>query len=439
MRWILDCLYLIAGLCLLPYWLWKLPRGRRYRAGILQRLGFAPPLEPNVERLWIHCASVGEATIPATLVPELRRLYPGWDIVFSTNTDTGADRLRALYPDHTVFFMPLDITWCVGRAFRRIRPTAVVLVELEVWPNFLEQCRRRGVPVAIVNGRISSRSSRRLRVGNRLLRHLWDAVEVCCARSAADAAGFVAAGVPEDRVFNCGSLKYDVLPAAPDPARVRALATQFGIQAGAPVFVAGSTHDGEETVIAAAYRDLRIKHPTLRLVVVPRHIERAAAVRSLLLARGFTVSAKTALDQAGEKAGGDDVILVDTIGDLIACYALADVVFVGRSLVRPGGGQNMMEPAVLGKPVLVGPHTSNFRPEMRLLKERGGVRVVEDRAQLTGQADILLSDKGRAERMGKRARRAVEESRGATERTLGRLRPVLDAAPRVAAGRRSLT
>ncbi len=423
MSWVFNCVFGAAAACLVPYWLWKLPQGRRYRAGILQRLGFVPHL-PTSPRLWLHCASVGEAAIPRRLVAEIRRRRPGWEIVFSTNTDTGARRLEELYPESRVFYMPLDFSFCVGRALERVRPSMVLLVELEIWPNFLEACRARHVPVAIVSGRIGRGSRRLLRVLNRLWPHLWDGVRICCARSREDAAGFRAVGMCEEAVCTSGSLKYDALRTDFRPAELEQMARTFAIEPGDPVLVAGSTHRGEEAALAGAYRDLKIKHRRLRLIIAPRHIERAAQIRAALRSRGFSIAEKTVLDAEQRSAPEDAVILLDTIGELTKCYALATCAFVGRSLNPPGGGQNMMEPAALGKPVLVGPHTGNFRPEMRLLRENDAVLAVRDRAELVRELDRLLSNPDQAGTIGRAARSVILESQGATERTLTKLEGV---------------
>lgn len=426
MNWLLNCLYAVAGVLLLPVWLWKLPRAKRYRAGIWQRLGFAPRLPEDQPRLWIHCASVGEASVPRRLVSELRRRRPGWDIAFSTNTNTGARRLRELYPDAPVFYMPLDFSFCVHRALRRVKPDAVLLVELELWPNFALSCRSVGVPVGIVNGRIGPGSRRFLGILRRFLPHIWDPVRVCCARGRTDALAFRGAGMPEERLFVCGSLKYDALKIEPSPEKQRRLAELFNIEPVAPVLVAGSTHQGEEAVLGVVYRDLRIRHRRLRLIIAPRHVERAAQVATTLRSRNLPVARKTRLEESGP-TDGEPVILVDTIGDLVDCYGLATCVFVGRSLLPPGGGQNVMEPAALGKPVLVGPHTGNFQTEVRLLVERGAATVVRDRRELTAEVQRLLREPEEAGRMGRAGRAVIRESQGATERTLTHLRPLLEA------------
>jgi 3-deoxy-D-manno-octulosonic-acid transferase len=427
MSLLLDCLYVLVGLCLLPLWLYRLPRAHRYRAGLMQRLGGSPRLEPGVPRLWLHCASVGEAGIPRRLVERLLQDYPGWQVVFSTSTDTGARRLRELYPDGTVFYMPLDLSWCVRRALERVRPRLVMLVELEVWPNFMLGCRKLGVPVAIVNGRISPASRRWVPRVQRHLRGLWDAVAVCCARSRDDAAGFVQVGMAAAKVHVCGSLKYDVLPTRTDEAKAQRLAALFGIEPGAPVLVAGSTHRGEEALLATVYRDLRLRHRRLRMIIAPRHVERAAEAATAVAARNLPVARKSELD-GGRQLPRDAVIVVDTIGDLLDCYALATCAFVGRSLLPPGGGQNVMEPAGLGVPVIVGPHTGNFRPEMEVLREKGAAVVVAGRRELTAAVDRLLSAPDEVLRMGSAARCVILESQGATQRTLERLAPLLQGA-----------
>jgi 3-deoxy-D-manno-octulosonic-acid transferase len=424
MSWFFDCVYAVAGLWLLPVWLWKLPRARRYRAGIGQRLGLAPRMPP-ARRLWVHCASVGEAAIPRGLMAEFRQRHPDWDVVFSTNTDTGAQRLKEVYPDATVFFFPLDFSPCVAAALDRVRPTAVVLVELEVWPNFNDACNRRDIPMVVVNGRIGAGSRRLLRAMARLAPGLWAPVRLCCARSDDDAEGFASAGLARERIAQCGLLKCDRLALEPDASRQAELRDLFAIADGAPVLVAGSTHRGEEALLAAAYRDLRLQHRQLRMILVPRHVERAAEAAQAVRGRGFGVLRKTDLDSGRAEAQGDEVIIVDTIGELVACYGLASVAFVGRSLVAPGGGQNVLEPAALGVPVVTGPHTANFVPETQMLVRAGAAAVVDGAAGLVAGIDGILADADLAQRMGAAGHAVVMRNRGATGRTLARVEGAL--------------
>ena len=427
MRWVFNIAYLMSLCAALPYLLWRLPRARRYRAGLLERLGRAPRMGAG-RRLWVHAASVGEAGIPRGLVRLFRERHPDWQVVFSTATHTGAGRLRELYPDAAVFYWPLDLSTCVQQAIERIRPDAVVLLELELWPNFQLACFERRIPVAIVNGRINPLSVRLLRPVNWLQPELWGAVSCCCARSAEDAERFAAAGLNRDRILCTGSLKYDNLALEADPAGQGKLRRLFALEPGTPVLVGGSTHPGEEEVLCRLHRRLRAERADLRLILVPRHIERAAALARRLADTGVEVLLKTELDAGRKAASGREVILVDTIGDLPTCWSLATCAFVGRSLQAPGGGQNMMEPAALGLPVLVGPFTRNFRPEMAFLTSRGAVVVVRDEAELEHQVRHLLADTQAAARLGRTARQSILESRGATERTFERLEEMLNAA-----------
>jgi 3-deoxy-D-manno-octulosonic-acid transferase len=277
----------------------------------------------------------------------------------------------------------------------------------------------------IVNGRINTGSVRLLRGLSRFQPALWDAVAACCARSAEDAVRFASAGLATDRIESTGSLKYDTVALEPDHARREALARLFALAPDAPVIIAGNTAPGEEEALYRIYCDLQGRFAGLRLIAVPRHIERATAVARALQTAGARVLRKTDLDAGRAAAQGDEVVLVDTIGDLAACWSLSTCAFVGRSLYPPGGGQNMMEPAALGCPVLVGPHTGNFRPEMQLLTARRAVLVVHGEAELRDAMARLLADEAEAARLGGRARRAILESRGATEKTLARLEEVI--------------
>jgi len=421
----MDVLYLGAAFWLAPWWLWKLYRERGSSAGLRQRLGLVERRPAGVRRLWVHAASVGEAAVPKRLLELFRRRHPGWEVVFSTNTGTGAGRIRDLYPGAPVFYWPADLSFCVDRALDRVRPDLVVLVEQEAWPNHLLVCQKRRIPVAIVSGRINFLSAKLLRTLSALCPEMWQAVRLCCARSGADAGRFELAGLAADRIFTTGSLKYDVLRPEVPPGEQEVLRGLFGLDSDAPLLVGGSTHPGEDEILCEVYRTLRARHGKLRLILVPRHIERAARLRRSLEERGLSVAQKTELDAGRRVPSQGDVILVDTIGDLIPCYSLASCAFVGRSLLSPGGGQNMMEPAALGKPVIVGPHCGNFRPDMELLRARGAVIVVQDAAGLLRETDRLLSDPQASRMLGQAARRAVTESRGAADRTMERLEDVM--------------
>lgn len=427
MRWLFNIFYAGALCGAAPYWLWRMPRARRYRVGVSQRLGRMPRFGPG-RRLWVHTVSVGEAAIPKGLVARFRERHPDWEVVLSTATDTGAQRLREMYPDLPVLYWPFDFSPCVDRAMQRVRPTAVVLVELEVWPNFQLACWERHIPVVIVNGRINPPSARLLRFIRGLQPAVWRAVHACCARSTEDALRFVWAGLAPGKIVTTGSLKYDALALGADPESVDALRRLFCMAEGDRVLVGGSTHPGEEDVLCGVYGRLTADVPGLRLVLAPRHVERAKALERRLSQLGLKVLRKSCLDAGRCRVAGDEVILVDTIGDLPTCYALASCCFVGRSMHPPGGGQNVMEAAALGKPVVVGPHTGNFRPEMQLLQSRNAVVVVHDEGELEAQTRRLLVDRAEGMALGERARQAIVEARGATGRTLEHMERVLEGA-----------
>lgn len=424
---LLDAVYLLGGAVVAPFWAARAAVSARHRAGIRQRLGNVPALAAGRPRLWLHTASVGEAGIVRTLVPAFASAHPDWDVAFSTNTNTGLENLAKLYPDRARFYFPLDFSPCVRRCVARVRPAAVGLVELELWPNFMQEMNRRGVPVVILNGRISERSARGYRRLRRLAPDLWSAVAVCCARSEEDAEQFAAAGLDPGRVVVTGSMKYDTLPKGPDEARVAALRGLLGIAADAPVLVGGSTWAGEEKALIDCFSEVRKGRPDLRLVLVPRHTERGAEVAKIVADAGLRPLRKSQLAAGGPPAAGacDEVPIVDTVGDLVDCYATASVVFVGRSLTPPGGGQNMLEPCALGRPTLVGPYTGNFRPEMAYLTRRRAVRVVADAADLRRVVAHFLDAADEADALGRRGRETVLENVGATGRTLEAIERVL--------------
>lgn len=418
MRRILDALYCPALFGALPYWLCKIPQARRYRAGVIERLGFVTPRESSRKCLWIHCASVGEASIPRELVRRFRERHPDWQIVFSTMTDTGAERLRKLYPGSGVFYWPLDLSGCVDRALDRVRPDMLLLVEQELWPNAILGFRAAGVPVGIINGRIRQSSVPFVRTLIRLLRPISEAIRFCCARSEADAERYASVGLLRSRISVSGSLKYEALDAEVSPEEVEKLRSLFGFSPESPVLVGGSTHPGEESLIAQVWDNLRKEYPDLRLVLAPRHIERADQLAVELSSAGFQVVRKTDLEDSAAQPDDDCLVLVDTIGDLVACYAMATCVFVGRSLFPPGGGQNMMEPAALGRPVIVGEHTGNFDPEMEILNDSRAVIQVGDEEELQRVCARLLGNPAERKELGRNARNAIRKNQGAAAKTI---------------------
>lgn len=424
---IFDSFYLAAGILGTPYILAKMFTSERFRAGLSQRLGWLPAREGDRPCFWVHAASVGEVKTAEALINAMGKEYPGWDIIISTNTNTGFSIARKRFENRPVVYFPLDFSWIDRKAFELLRPTCIVLVELEIWPNFLVEAVEREIPVVLVNGRISKKSKKFFNVMSFLSRTFSESLSapgnVYCVRTGPDASRFLELGIPEEKVITTGNMKYDNL-AVDVPENIKeGLRQTFKIGPKDPVLVGGSTHAGEEEILLRCLMTLKATVPGLRLILVPRHIERAEEVERSVTALGFSCARKSMLDK-GKNFGsepGDTVVLVDTIGDLNNVYSLADCVFVGKSLMGRGG-QNVMEPAALARPTVFGPNMANFEEEMHLLLKADAVKMVRDEKDLLGTVKSILSNAGEAKEMGQRARETVLKQRGATSRNLEALR-----------------
>lgn len=387
-------------------WLVRVWREPRQAAWIRGRFGRLPDGLPAGRPLWIHAVSVGEVKAARPLVERLRAEHPDVPLVLSTGTLTGQDTARRAFPELYVFPLPLDLPWVVARVLRRIDPRLIVLLELEVWPGWMRLADAAGVPQVIVNGRVSAssfRSYRRLR--------WWlpefDRIALAAAQDETYAERIRELGVPADRVVVTGNLKHDLARGVDDAAAAE-LAAELGLRGGRPVFVAGSTHDGEDGPCVEAWLQLgggELAH----LVLVPRHLDRLKDIQKLLKRLGV---AWTLRSECGPQRPADHVLLVDTMGELETFFALADVVFLGGSLV-PVGGHNVLEPAAAGRPVLVGPWTETCEREAGILAAAGGLQAVDDAAGLAEALGPLLRDPALAAERGARAREAVEGLAGA--------------------------
>jgi 3-deoxy-D-manno-octulosonic-acid transferase len=367
---------------------------------------------------------VGEVLAAPTLVAAIRAAMPDWEVVVSTTTRSGQEVARRTFPDLRVFYFPLDFSLSTDRVLDRMRPDAVLLLELEIWPNFLLSTSRRGIPVFLVNGRITERSVRGYRWLQRVIPEPLDRIALYAVQSPLYRDRFLGLGIPPERVFVTGTLKFDTVDVEGAEANRAEFARVLGVSRDDWVLVAGSTHEGEEEAVLAAFRAVASRVPVpggggARLVLAPRHVERVAAVEATVRAAGLEPVRRTALPAGGPNPGA--VVVLDTMGELRALYAVADAVFVGGSLV-PHGGQNPMEPAGLGKPVLTGPHTWNFDEVVEALAAGGGLEVVGDGAALGAAVLRLHRDRAGAARRGAAAREVVLRNRGATRRTLDLLR-----------------
>jgi len=389
----------------------------KYRRGLLRKvLGTAVRRRGHGPRAWFHGVSVGEIHLLQPVIARFRKRHPDWECVVSTTTDTGHDEACKRFPDLPVFYWPLDLTWAVQRALRRVNPSLVILAEGELWPNFVAAAERRGVPVAVINGRMSPRSLRRYRLLGRLARRLVGHVSLFAVQTEEHAACYRALGVAADRIHVTGSVKFDGVEAERDNHRTVELGRLFGIKAGDLVWIAGSTQAPEEEVALGIFQRVRDQHPNLRLLLVPRQRERFEEVATLLWRSGLAFLRRSALRSPVTDPRA--VILVDTIGELGALWGLADLAFVGGSLDGRRGGQNMIEPAAYGAAVVFGPHVWNFRDTAQRLVRAGAAVQVDDDAGLRVRVRRLLADAAARARMGEAARRFVRSQQGATERTL---------------------
>jgi len=400
-------------LAYLPVFVLRRRREAPPRGDLAQRRGWLEPGLPAEPRCWIHAVSVGEAAAAVPLVEGIQRRWPHLSVVLSTVTATGARVVQSeLGPVATHRYFPLDLPRPVRRALDAVRPRFFIGLETELWPNFLRALAARGVPAMIANGRISDRSFRRYRLVRPFVARMLGGVSVFAMQSREDARRIIELGAPPGRVIVTGNLKADLRVDRGDDGRD--WQEWLGRDRGRPLWIAGSTHRGEDEIVLDAFARARARSPDLLLLLAPRHPERADEVERLVRSRGLSVTRRSGLVR-GADAGA--VILLDTVGELAGLYRWADVVFVGGSLV-PSGGHNMLEPAQRHKPVLFGPHTENFRESAELLLGAGGARVVGDAQDLAREVLRLLEEPERAREMGDAAFAAVAERQGALDETL---------------------
>ncbi|MCC5870100.1 MAG: lipid IV(A) 3-deoxy-D-manno-octulosonic acid transferase [Gammaproteobacteria bacterium] len=419
----LRLVYIVVSYLLTPALLgvilWRGRRNRGYWKNLPQRFGFGPTLDGK-HSIWVHAVSVGEVQAAAPLVRALQAAYPDRRLVITTMTPTGAAHARMLFGD-TVDrrFVPYDLPGSVKRFFNRIRPGLAVILETELWPNLYNECGRRGVPLVLASARISPRSINRYRLLVGLFRETLSHGIIIGAQSEADALRFRQVGAAPERTYVTGNIKFDFRL----PSQVRRLGIEFRERHAAlrPVWVAASTHAGEEEIALAAHERVLERFPDALLLLVPRHPERFDDVAELLTRQGFSHVRRSTGLRLTER---DSVFLGDTLGELTSFYAAADVAFVAGSLV-PIGGHNLLEPAALGLPVLTGPHTYNCEDIAEMFIAAGAARLVTDAQTLGDTVGELLADAQARREMGARGQRIVEDNRGALERLLKLVRPLL--------------
>lgn len=414
---------LAAGLLVtLPYWLMQRLRHGKYRAGLSERLGRIPPrlvAQPPRPTIWVHAVSVGEVLAVSGLVAGLKHRFPNYRIVISTTTDTGQKLARTRFGAENVFYFPLDFAFAIRPYLSRLRPELIVIVETELWPNFLRLGKASGTRLVIVNARISDRSWPKYRRFQSLFTRVLRQVDLFLTQTEEDARRLAQIGALQERIQVTGNLKFDV-PAPAAPAIIASLRAAFQQADAGPVMVCGSTVEGEEPILLQAFVNILASYPRAALILAPRHPERFNEVAELLNQLGIRFWRRSLWSGDPIVAG---VLLIDSIGELAALYSLADVAFVGGSLV-PRGGHNIIEPALYGVPIVVGNHTENFRDIVSLFQSRDAVRVVGP-AELPLAFMELISNPAERIALGRRGAETLRAQMGATQRTMEALETLL--------------
>jgi 3-deoxy-D-manno-octulosonic-acid transferase len=426
---LLDLIYLLAALIASPWVVYRLfVRGDRRSLAARFGAGLGDAVHGSI---WLHGSSAGEIALLVPLVDRLERSGVTNPIVISAYSATGFAAARKAFPGRRVIFFPFDLSFVIRRFFSRLDPRLIVIVEAEFWPNFLRTAARRNVPVTIINGKMSEKSFR-FHARTRLVPALLRGVELVAAQTDAYGRRLLALGFPSERLRVTGNMKYDLIGAPEQMGDIRELRARLGYEDDDIVIIGGSVHEREDKALIVAFEKLAANHPRAALVLVPRYPRDADRVEQLASAHGFTAVRKTVVDQGDAAApGGAGIFVVDTVGDLRALYGIADVAFVGGSLFFRGsnrGGHNLMEPAVLGLPVIFGPFNFSFADTAReLVTARGGFEVGDVDA-LIEVLQRLLDDAALRVDAGRRARDVIAEGQGATQRNFELLMPLIDAA-----------
>jgi len=421
MKILLNIAYLIAAAIYGPVVIYRMIKYNRYRTGWAGRFGYIVRKDPALKKcIWIHAVSVGEVNAAKTIVEQLRERFSDYEIVISSTTDTGFARANKLFGEQMkVFYFPLDFSWVMNRAFCNIRPAICLLMELEVWPNFIQTAKKWHSPVVVVNGRISDNSFDKYKKIRPIARTIFRNISLILAQTEEYARRFIETGCPREKVIVTGSLKYDTAQITDKVDGADELAKQIDID-NQKLWVAGATGNDEEKIILDTYQALRQKEGfgDVRLAIVPRKPERFDEVAQLIEQYGLAVVRYSRLKEAAETTtDGEAVILGDTMGDLRKFYSLASIIFVGRSLV-PMGGSDMAEAAALAKCTIFGPHTFNFTHTANVLTEDAGAIMVNDKDELLVTLEKCLSNAAYAKEIGQNGQDVIRKNQGATKKTI---------------------
>ncbi len=425
---------LILTFILSSFLTYRLLTGEKYRFGLCQKLGWIPrdvlARRNGKPIIWIQAVSVGEVLAAKPLLDRMREVFPGHQLLISTTTKTGYEvcRSNVMQGDDLLIFFPLDYSWIVRRILKLFRPALVCLIETELWPNFVWTAARMGIPVTLINGRISRHSYHGYQRFRFLMRHVLRCFASMGMQTADDARRIIEIGAPPERVWVTHSLKYDgATKIDPEFLNETAIRAEIKVPEKARILTAGSTHYYEEEVLTDIYTRIRKQCEDLVLILAPRHPDRVPRIKAYLEKHGLAYNLKSSLSNGDRPFA--PIVVIDTLGELVKFYKVASVVFIGKSLTQKGG-HNPIEPAVFARPIIFGPYMDNFEEAANLLIASGGALVVRDRDELSRAILDLLLDPERAERMGRRAREAVLSRRGAVENSIRQMELALDRSAR---------
>lgn len=419
---------LLSPLILIPYFLFNALRHGKYLTGLRQRFGSVPPVDGK-RVIWLHCVSVGETQAARPLVQRLKQQFPHHALVVSTITPTGQKLAADVFfkQAERIFYFPLDWRWTVRRTLKAINPELVLIMETEIWPNFLRECKARQIPVAIVNGRISERSFRRYNWIRPLLGSMFSSINVAAMQSSIDADRIGKLGMPKGKLFTAGNLKFDAGMAAGLSDKADEFRARFGSKPGEPLVLAASTHAPEEEIILKAIKQLR-KTTAVRLMIAPRHPERFEGVANQIQQSGLSWTKRSSPPAAADRDA--DVILLDSIGELSEIFELAEIVFVGGSIANHGG-HNVAEPAAAGVVVITGANTQNFQAIVPLMLEAGAIVQLPPLDSTTASDELakviarLLANPDERANLRSRAEQLVKAHQGAADRTIKLIAPLV--------------
>lgn len=421
-----NFLLLIGFFVIFPYYLAIIVLTGKYKKSLGQKFGFVPKeiyeRMKGQPRIWVHAVSVGEVTAAAPIISSIRDHFPGACIVLSTGTETGQEMARKICTSATAFFYyPLDIPFVVKKVIRAVNPDIFILVETELWPHFIRISKAQGTKIIMVNGRISPRSFKRYKLTSFFWKGIVNAIDEIGVISIVDAERLKGMGARPEKIHVLGNAKYDSLAAKASPGFQEEIASRLGMRPGEHIFVAGSTHEGEDQIVFDVYRKLLDRYPDFKLILIPRHPERGQDVLALAKALDFADCIVMSDINKGKKRIDERVVIIDVIGELFKVYSLATVVFCGGSLV-PRGGQNILEPAAWGKMVFYGPSMEDFREERELLEAAGAGVMVRNGTELLGCILNFLADPEELNRRGSRGRDIVIANMGAAQRYAAMIR-----------------